>query len=52
MFRRDDFDVRGLRGPSPIMPSDIERLIREVVMLREEVRKIKRALEEHGIKVE
>ncbi len=52
MLRRDDLGVRGLQGPSVIMPSDIERLVREVMLLKEEVRKIRKALEEHGIKVE
>lgn len=52
MLRRDDLGVRGLQGPGIIMPSDIERLVREVMLLKEEVRKIRKALEEHGIKVE
>jgi len=52
MFRGDDLISRRVSGPGTIMPSDIERLVREVVQLREEVRKIRRALEEHGIKVE
>jgi hypothetical protein len=32
------------------MPSDIEHLVREIILLKEEVRKIRRALEQHGIK--
>ncbi|MCS7145547.1 MAG: hypothetical protein RMJ28_03485 [Nitrososphaerota archaeon] len=52
MIRRDEMGFRELQGPSPIMPSDIERLVREVIMLKEEVRKIRKALESHGIKVE
>jgi hypothetical protein len=34
------------------MPSDVEHLVREVLLLKEEVRKIRKALEEHGIKVD
>lgn len=41
-----------LMGPGPIMPSDVEHLVREVLLLKEEVRKIRKALEEHGIKVD
>ncbi len=41
-----------LAGPGPIMPSDIEHLVREIILLKEEVRKIRRALEQHGIKVD
>jgi len=52
MLRRDDLGIRGLQGPSTIMPSDIERLVREVIMLKEEVKKIRKALEDHGIKVD
>ncbi|GBC70676.1 hypothetical protein HRbin02_00444 [Candidatus Calditenuaceae archaeon HR02] len=52
MLRRDDLGPRGFQSPGIIMPSDIERLVREVMLLKEEVRKIRKALEEHGIKVE
>ncbi len=47
----EDFGRR-VRGPGPIMPSDIELLVREVRLLKAEVEKIKRALEKHGIKVD
>lgn len=41
-----------MKGPSPVLPSDIEMLVREVVALREEVKRIKRALIEHGIRID
>ncbi len=47
----EDFGRR-VRGPGPIMPSDIELLVREVRLLKAEVEKIKKALEKHGIKVD
>ncbi|MEM0445283.1 MAG: hypothetical protein QXO86_00665 [Nitrososphaerota archaeon] len=52
MLGRDTLGSDRLRSPGTILPSDIEPLIREVLMLKEEIRKIKKALEEHGIKVE
>lgn len=51
MFKEDDA-IRRLAGPSPLLPSDIDLLVREVNVLKAEVAKIKRALERHGIKVE
>ena len=48
-----DFEKRlGLGRPGPIMPSDIELLVREVRMLKAEVEKIKNALKKHGIEVD
>gem|GEM_PF-794319 len=44
--------IRRLRGPSPVMPSDIEILLKEVAELKREVRLIRKALERHGIKIE
>lgn len=41
-----------MRGPSPVLPSDIEMLVREVIALREEVKRIKRVLREHGIRID
>lgn len=38
--------------PSGIFPSDIEMIIREIRMLKEEVAKIKEALRKHGIEIE
>ncbi|MCS7143332.1 MAG: hypothetical protein NZ920_06080 [Aigarchaeota archaeon] len=51
MFREDDA-IRRLRGPSPMLPSDIEFLVREVQSIKSELIKIRKALELHGIKVE
>jgi len=44
--------VRRLRGPAPVMPSDIEMILRELIELKREVKMIRRALEKHGIKIE
>jgi len=52
VFRREDLYWERLRGPSPIMPSDIEHLVRELQLLKVEVQKIKKALEERGIKID
>ena len=52
VFRREDLYWERLRGPSPIMPSDIEYLVRELQLLKAEVQKIKKALEEWGIKID
>jgi len=52
IFRREDLYWERLRGPSPIMPSDIEHLVRELQLLKVEVQKIKKALEERGIKID
>lgn len=49
MFPENRFRVR---RPSPIMPSDIELLVREVQALKAEIAKIKEALKRHGIEVE
>ncbi len=38
--------------PSPIMPSDIELLVKEIQYLKAEIAKIKEALRKHGIKVD
>lgn len=38
--------------PSPIMPSDIELLVKEIQYLKAEIAKIKEALKKHGIKVD
>lgn len=52
MERFEDPLIRRLKGPSPVLPSDIELLVREVVALKEEVKRIKRALAEAGIKID
>lgn len=52
MFRKDVFEPNRITGPSTILPSDVEPLIREILQLKEEIRKIKKALAEHGIKVD
>ncbi|MEN3048388.1 MAG: hypothetical protein ABDH63_06375 [Candidatus Caldarchaeales archaeon] len=52
MERFEDPLIRRLRGPSPVLPSDVELLVREVAALKEEVRKIKRALAEAGIRID
>jgi len=41
-----------LRGPGYILPSDLEMIVRELMNLRMEIEKIKRALREHGINVD
>ena len=51
MFREDPLRGR-IGGPSPIMPSDIEHIVREIQLLKLEIVKIKKALEERGIKVD
>jgi len=38
--------------PSAIFPSDIEMLIREIKLLKEEIAKIKEALRKHGIEID
>ncbi|MEM1584458.1 MAG: hypothetical protein QXF28_05285 [Nitrososphaerota archaeon] len=38
--------------PSSIFPSDIEMIIKEIKMLKEEIAKIKEALRKHGIEVD
>jgi hypothetical protein len=48
----DDPLIRRLRGPSPVMPSDIEIVLRELAELKREVKLIRKALERHGIKIE
>jgi hypothetical protein len=48
----DDPLIRRLRGPSPVMPSDIEIVLRELTELKREVKLIRKALEKHGIKIE
>ena len=52
----EDFERRRLgltpTRPSPIMPSDIEMLVKELQYLKAEVLKIKEALKKHGIKVD
>jgi hypothetical protein len=48
----DDPLIRRLRGPSPVMPSDIEIVLRELAELKREVKLIRKALEKHGIKIE
>jgi hypothetical protein len=48
----DDPLTRRLRGPSPVMPSDIEIVLRELAELKREVKLIRKALERHGIKIE
>ncbi|MCS6788421.1 MAG: asparagine synthase C-terminal domain-containing protein, partial [Aigarchaeota archaeon] len=50
--RFEDPLIRRLKGPSPVLPSDIELLVREVAALKEEVKRIKRALAEAGIKID
>lgn len=44
--------VKRLRGPSPVMPSDIDMILRELIELKREVKMIRRALERHGIRIE
>lgn len=44
--------VRRLRGPSPVMPSDIDVILKELMQLKREVKMIRRALEKHGIRIE
>lgn len=41
-----------LRGHGYVLPSDLEMIVRELLHLKSEVEKIKRALEKHGITVE
>lgn len=41
-----------LRGHGYILPSDLEMIVRELIYLKGEVERIKRALEKHGITVE
>jgi hypothetical protein len=48
----DDPLIRRLRGPSPVMPSDIEIVLKELAELKREVKLIRKALERHGIKIE
>jgi hypothetical protein len=48
----DDPLIKRLRGPSPVMPSDIEIVLRELAELKREVKLIRKALERHGIKIE
>jgi hypothetical protein len=48
----DDPLIRRLRGPSPVTPSDIEIVLRELAELKREVKLIRKALESHGIKIE
>jgi hypothetical protein len=49
---RDDPLIRRLRGPSPVMPSDIEIVLKELAELKREVKLIRKALERHGIKLD
>lgn len=44
--------MRMLRGHGYVLPSDLEMIVRELMHLKGEIEKIKRALEKHGIKVE
>lgn len=48
----EDLAWRRLGRPSPIMPSDIELLVKELQHLKAEVAKIKEALRKHGIPVD
>jgi hypothetical protein len=48
----DDPLIRRLKGPSPVMPSDIEIVLRELAELKREVKLIRKALERHGIKLD
>jgi hypothetical protein len=48
----DDPLIRRLRGPSPVMPSDIEIVLKELAELKREVKLIRKALERHGIKLD
>jgi hypothetical protein len=38
--------------PSTVFPSDIEMLVREIRVLKEEIAKIKEALRRHGIEID
>jgi len=44
--------IRELRGPGYVLPSDLEMIVRELVSLRMEIEKIKKALKKHGINVD
>ncbi|MEM2909627.1 MAG: hypothetical protein QXO01_00955 [Nitrososphaerota archaeon] len=50
--RFGDVPTLGQIQPRPLLPSDIELLVREVQTLKAEVVKIKAALKKHGIDVD
>ena len=49
---RDDLLRDRLLGPSPIMHTDLEYLIKEIKAIKIEIAKIKKALAENGIKID
>jgi len=44
--------LRNIRRLSPTLPSDLEMIIGELIHLRAEIEKIKKALKKHGIEVD
>ncbi|MCD6313261.1 MAG: hypothetical protein J7L79_05595 [Thaumarchaeota archaeon] len=44
--------LKDLRRIGYTLPSDLEMIARELIRLRAEIEKIKKALEKHGIKVD
>ena len=44
--------LRGVGGIRPILPSDLELIVRELQYLKMEIDKIKAALKKHGIEVD
>ncbi|MEM1976964.1 MAG: hypothetical protein QXX29_03600 [Nitrososphaerota archaeon] len=44
--------LRSLRRLGYALPSDLAMIVEELIRLRSEVEKIKRALDKHGIKVD
>lgn len=50
--RFGDVPMFGQIQPRPVLPSDMELLIKEVQTLKAEVMKIKAALKKHGIDVD
>jgi len=44
--------LREFRGLGYVLPSDLEMIVRELMNLRMEIEKIKKALRKHGIEVD
>lgn len=44
--------IRELKGPGYALPSDLEMIVRELMNLKMEIEKIKKALRKHGIEVD
>jgi len=44
--------LRGLRRLGYTLPSDLEMIVKELIYLRAEIEKIKKALKKHGIETD